>query len=225
MKINEFLSEVFTIISHGRKSKDIRFSDKDIYYKSLSLRAELLRQRMDKMRFLNEATYQTKFIDLEATTLYAENCIPGGCIYKQSVSDIPEIVSSRWGLLIKSCTDSEGNEIPVSSMEGIRYDKYSLTKKNVSQAFFVRNKLIVAHNTDIAGIFLTFVPFDPLAVNTIQSCGEVISCYSPLDSEYPMEKDLMRPLQEMLIQQIAGISMKIPIDSVPDSKTPLAQKG
>lgn len=225
MKINEILAELKTVLNAGRTSKDFRYDDRDLYYMLLKHRAELLRQRTEKHRMLNEYTYQTlASIDLEATTLHGVECYPDGCLYKRSVSEFPELVSNRYGALIKHVTDLEGNEIPYGQFENLRYDKYSLTKKTTPQAFIVNKHLYVLHNTDLEGVVLTGVFYDPTEVNNVQLCGEVNTCYDPLTSDFPFEKDLLKACYGLVYEEIFGVAMKVPIDTIPDAATPLAQK-
>lgn len=226
MKINEVLSELEGVLNHGRKSKDFRFDSRQLYYMLLKHRAELLRQMTEKSRVLNERTYSLiSGIDLEATSLYGIPCYTNGCIYKRSVSEFPELVNNRYSSIIKDAVDAEGNSIPYGTFETQKYDKYSLTKKNTPQTFILDNHLYVIHNTDIASITVLAVVYDPLKIYDVQRCGEVTTCYDPMTTEFPVEKSILRTIYGMVYEEIFGVSMKIPIDTVPDAKTPLAQKG
>lgn len=225
MKINEALAELKVILNHGPKSKEFRFDDRDLYYMLLKHRAELIRQRTEKHRMLNESTYQTlASIDLEVTSLFGVPCYTDGCVYKRSVSEFPELVSNRYGALIKHVTDLDGNEIPYGQFENVRYDKYSHTKKATPQSFIMNKHLYIIHNVDLEGVALTGVLYDPIEANDVQVCGEVDICYDPLVNDFPCEKDLLRACYALVYEEIFGVAMKIPIDSIPDAATPLAQK-
>lgn len=225
MKINEVLAELRVILNHGPKSDTFRFDDRDLYYMLLKHRAELIRQRTDKHRPLSEYTFQTLAgIDLEPATLFGIPCYTNGCIYKRSVSELPEVVANRFGLLVKHVTDAEGNEIPFGKFESQRYDKYSLTKKEIPQSFVLNKHLYVINTTDLESVTATLVLYDPLTANDIQLCGEVTECYDPLEHDFPCEKDLLRTAYQLVYEEIFGIAMKIPIDSIPDAATPMAQK-
>lgn len=225
MKINEVLAELRVILNHGPKSKDFRYDDRDLYYMLLKHRAELIRQRTDKHRPLSEYTYQTlAAVDLEEAPLFEVSCYTNGCIYKRSVSEFPEVVANRFGLIVKHVTDLEGNEIPFGRFESQRYDKYSLTKKEKPQAFILNNHLYIMHNVELVGVAITCVLYDPLTINDVQMCNETNECYDPFEHDFPCEKDLLRAAYAMVYEEIYGVSMKIPIDSIPDAATPLAQK-
>lgn len=226
MKIKEILSELRTILEHGRASIANRFDDRNLYYAFLKHRAELIRQLTEKGRTLNENTYSViAGIDLEPTTLYGIACYTNGCIYKRSVSDFPELVNNRYGSIVKDITDAEGNSIPYGAFESQKYDKYSLTKRDTPQSFIMNNKLYVIHNTDIASINAIAVVYDPIKIEDMQLCGEINTCYSPLDLELPVEKSVLRTIYGMVYEEIFGVAMKVPIDSIPEAKTPLAQQG
>ena len=225
MKINEILSELEGVLGHGRKSKDFRFDSRHLYYSLLKHRAEIIRQLTEKGRTLNENTYSViSGIDLEIAPLYDIPCYDG-CKYKRSVSEFPELVNNRYGDIVKMVTDAEGNELAFGAFEGQRYDKYSLTKSKTPQSFILNNHLYIMHNVDIASINVVAVVYDPLKVYDVQKCGEVTTCYDPMTTEFPVEKSILRTIYGMVYEEIFGVAMKIPIDSVPDSKTPLAQKG
>lgn len=225
MKINEALSELKVILNHGPKSKNFRYDDRDLYHMLLKHRAELIRQRADKHRQLSEWTYQTlAAVDLEPATLFGVACYTDGCIYKRSVSPFPELVGNRYGAIVKHVTDLEGNEIPYGQFETQRYDKYSYTKKDTPQAFILNGHLYIINTTDLAGVAFTGVFFDPLAVNDVQLCGAVNTCYDPLTHEFPCEKDLLRACYSLVYEDIFGVSMKIPIDTIVDGVNPMAQK-
>ena len=222
--IGEFLGHLEAIMSQGPKSDEFRFSSKHLYNILIYIRAELIKNKANKLQALSEFNYQTiPCLSLELANLNDCDCLPGvGCKYLRTSQLLPEILSYRNGYLIKSVTDMVGNNIPETTLEASKYDKYSFTKKETTQYFIHNNRLYLTTNQSLEKINLSAIFYDPTSINGMSSCASTseLDCYDPLTQAFPMEKDLTSALFKMVYEEVVGISMAIPQNPENNAKVP-----
>lgn len=224
LTVGEYIGHLEAILSQGPKSDEFRFSSKHLYNILIYIRAELIKNKANKFQLLSEFNYQTvSCLSLELANLNDCDCLPGvGCKYLRTSQLLPEILSFKNGYLIKSVTDMMGNNIPETTLEASLYDKYSLTKKNVTQYFIHNNRLYLTNNQSLEKINISAIFYDPTSTNGLSSCATSVDtdCFDPKTQAFPMEKDLTSALFKMVYEEVVGISMSIPPNPENNAKVP-----
>jgi len=229
--IEDYISHIKTTLNHGSKSDDSPFSDRYIYSILRMMRAELIKNKSNKSNFLNTFNYQTiPCLSLEIVHGLDDcECLPDGvgCQYARTILPIPEILSSRDRLLVRSVRDAVGNIIDQTTYETSYYDTYSKIKKERTRYFIHNSYLyITANNTDLSQVSITALFFDPTDLASIPTCTDsTVNCYEPLKQPFPMEKDLSSALFKMTFDEIFTYAMRVPQDLTNDAQsgTPIEQ--
>lgn len=217
MLIGELIGHIKTILNNGPEPRTYRFNDKSIYFIIKYFRAVLIRNKASKDYFISDFNYQTlPCISLEMSKLLDCDCLPAevGCRILRSTQPLPEILTDRNRYLLLHSSDMLGNEIPLTSFNSFKYNKYSLFKKTRPVCFIRDGYLYVANTLDLEKITLTAIFYDPLEVN---DCNDD-ECYDPLTEDFPMDKELVATLLKMTYQEILGIAYLVPQDNENDAK-------
>lgn len=223
--LEDYMSHIKTTLAHGIPSDDFPFSDRYIYSILRNIRAELLKQKANKSNYLNTFNYQTlACLSLEVVQGLDDcDCLPDGvgCQYARTTSPIPEILSNRDRLLVRSVRDSVGNIIDQTTYETNYYDTYSKIKKDRTRYFIHNGYLyITPNNTDLSKVSITALFFDPVDLATIPTCEDsAVNCFEPLKQPFPMEKDLSSALFKMTYDEIFTYAMRVPKDETNDAQS------
>lgn len=222
--VGEFLGHIEAILSQGPKADEYRFSDKHLYNILCYIRAELIKNKANKLQTLSDYNYQTiSCLSLELANLNDCDCLPDvGCKYLRTSLPLPEILTQRNGFLIKEVTDLHGNIIPETTYQLSTYDKYSLTKKEIVQYFIHNGYLYITNNKRLKKVNITAVFYDPTSTNGLSSCATAgeNDCFDPKLMPFPMEKDLTSAMFKMVYEEIVGIALRVPQDKENDSQNP-----
>lgn len=227
MITDEIIQRVMSLYSKGVQSDDSRLSKRHVYNKLLTSRARLVSQQAKKKQILSQWTYQTlPCVELVEVSPYECPCIPPkGCTILRTKHELPNPITSYSNHLIQSVTSLDGSII--YSEIGWIEKKYKNASKYISKKpdFFIRNNyLYITHTSGPKLISITGLFNDPFEVMEYPSycddCedGGCNDCLSPLDTEFPIDSDMIDTLIEMAVNELLGVFTKSREDITNNSK-------
>lgn len=226
MKTQEHIYAIKNLMSHGMISDDFSYSNSLILHFLEVARAKLIEEKANKYFFISEQSFQSLCIDMEKGSFH--NCCSGpeeNCLLK-SKEELPKTISVRFGTFIK-VMDLYGNVISQGSPTLNKYFKFSITGKKAPMWFIHDNRLYILNNNSldkvlINGIFST--PSQP--IETACTNGETALCVNYLDSEFPIDADLIDPMYKLTLTYLSLQNNKDEKnDSTDNLSVPQPQRG
>lgn len=217
--IREHVYAVQNIVNKGRKSDDAPFSNSLILHFMDLSRNLLLERKLNNRRFVSPFNYQEFCVPMcESSWVDCCGAPDLGCKILKSVSEIPDAIASKTQFYLKAYMFS-GQEIGQTTFSVFKKRKWSLTKKNKAGWFISNKHLYVAGIPDnlLASVWLKGVFEDPTQAAEFLICDPATDCTNTLDTEYPIEGELVDPMYRMVLQYL-GVAMKFPIDDVNNAK-------
>lgn len=217
MKLVDHIYAIKNLVSQGPSSDDLGFSNKLIAHFLQVARALLTEQKADKYRYISEQSYQSLCVPLALGSFH--NCCDGPtdlCKVLKSTIVIPKFLNTRWGAFIK-VMDVSGEVIPAISLTQSNLQKYGRTKKFKAGWFLHDNHLYIINNTELVLVLLNGL-FDKPSEISLLNCntGNGGACASELDSEFPIDPDLIDPMYKMVLNYLLQ-SRQLPADKENDA--------
>ena len=199
MKLNEIINKIRSTLTKGDMSDDSIYHDRLIYNSIKTIRAKLLKESFTKYNLISPFNFQ--FIDclpLEFTIIPDCPCVTPGCKLLRTKIKIPKAINSRNNVFLKVYTPA-GVEIPFGSLDSLKYNKYSLTKKD-KDFYIIHNDHIVIYtsNNSLKNISVKGVFEDPTELLSILQCDSTVICYDPKTQDFPIEMALIPSLNELV---------------------------
>jgi len=189
------------LLNHGPASDDFNYSDRLIAHFLQVARAKLIEQKADKYNFIAEQSYQDLCVDLELSNYHG--CCGAAeldCKIMKSTLEIPKFLNSRWGNFLK-VTDLEGTVIPELNLTQSKLSKYGLAPSTTGW-FLSNNHIYIVNNKMLTKILLNALFDDPDSVHK-KNCPDQpdgSTCVSFLNTEFPIDSDLVSPMYELVIK-------------------------
>ena len=231
-KIREHISMISTILSNGVPSDDFQFSDQQIYFIIKAVRAALLKQKIDKGKYISPYNYQTiPCFQLELATIEDCECYTANCKGLQSICNMPGIITSDKGLIVEGVYTINSNK--PTRLSPLRFDEYRLsqyskTMQDVKGWFIPDNKLHVVGFDRLKAVKIRALFDDPFEVlNLAISCacnddGSAL-CLDPYDAEFPLDEDLSRTMWSMTYEDILKVAMRVNPDILNNARPAYGQ--
>lgn len=227
MILNELIQRIQSLYSKGVQSDDSRLKARHIYNKITTVRAKLLSQRKNKKQASSQWNYQTICIPVKKASVSECKGIPKGiCEIYRSKEPIPNIITSMRGHLIQSVTSLDGSilfsEIKWSEKKYKSAAKYTAN----SPDYFIRDDYMYFTSPKPPKVItLTALFEDPVLANTYGDCCEDCEdCDSPLDLEFPIDRNLIEPLVDMAALELIEKFNRNQEDLRPDTKDNTAEQ-
>lgn len=211
MIIRTAIQRVQSLYSKGVQSRSSRLSNRNIYYKLISVRSKVVTNEEKKKQKISSWTYQTlSCIELiEVPTNECPCTLQSGCMILRSKYPIPSLMTGMDRHLIQSVTGLEGKLV----LTEINFEDKKYAKGNkftsLSPDYFIRplkggNFLYVTVTTRIPTVNLTALFDDPIEAYLYPtSCGDNdFACVSYLDLEFPIDDDQMDALIELAAAEL-----------------------
>jgi len=231
MTIREVIQRVQNLYSKGTPSDDTRLSDRHIYNKLITVRSKLLSQEINRKKIISPWSYQTiPCIELIEVSTHECECLPlVGCNILRSKYKIPKPLVSYSRHFIESVTSIEGSiEYKPVRMESRKYKKGNKYTSNTLDYYIKNEYIYISYKEGPRVIAVTGIFEDPVEVNSFPSyCGNDavdVDCTSPLDTEFPMELDMIDTTIEMTFNELINIFNQTIEDTSNNSKDSPAER-
>lgn len=205
------IQRIQSAYSRGVQSDDTRLSSRHIYNVLLTMRSTLIENKLNKRQPLSQWNFQTlPCVELVEALPYECPCLPAiGCKILRSKYPLPKpLTALLGGHMLQSVTSLEGSIMydPTTWKDKKRKAGNKYTSKKPD--YYIRNNyLYITSSTGPTAITVTGLFEDPLeAMAYPGSCGgsQIDPCASPLDSEFPIDKSMVKTLVEMAYQELLG---------------------
>jgi len=211
--LSEHIAHIKSVLSKGAESDNSRYSDRQIYFLLKYLRAELLKQKLDKYHFVSPFNYQTiPCIELEKVD---ENegceCYSTGCLILKSKYALPRVIVNRNQLLLKIWTPA-GIVVDYATNDEVKRAKYSKTKNSGYTYEIINNYIYVRGNLSLEALKVRAIFTDPLEVNIPGACGDNQTCFDPYTEDFPLDLEMTRALNKMSYEELVGVMSKMKED-------------
>lgn len=231
MKVKEIIQRIQSLYSKGVNSDDSRLSNRHIYNKILTVRARIISQEAKKKQKISAWNYQTiHCIELIQVEAHECPCLPPlGCKILRSKFKLPQPLSGLSGDLIKSITSIDRSikidEMTPTSMKYQKGNKYSSKKIT----YFIEDGYIyISTPTNLKVISMTALFEDPIEVNKFQGlcedCVDCNKCTDYLESEFPIDNDLIDALIELSFNEIVVMFSQSQEDLTNNSRDSLKEQ-
>ena len=219
------------ILSKGLPSDDFRLTNRHLYFILIYVRAELLKNKLEKGKKISPFNYQSiPCYKLEYKAITDCGCYTSTCKALQGVEDLPAIISNpntTSGLALQGIWNINLHEkYSHTSIDKLRHVQYTKTKKN-GKTFFIHptttgHTLHVQDQPSLEVVSVVALFEDPIAISKLklENCSTETgtACYDPLKDEFPMSLDMVRVMYKMSYEELTGIMMKVPNDTTNNSQ-------
>lgn len=202
MQTREAIQRVQSLYSKGVQSDDSRLTPRHIYSALLTARAILLRQQVNKNQATSKWLLQPlPCAELITAPIHECPCVPINCKILRTKEKLPKPITGLEGSLITYVTSLDGNiRFDPDSFENVRYsvgNKYTKNKPTyyISNGYLYITVLKNLKAITIVGLFDDFIEASlfPSICGTCEEC----ECNDILDIEFPIDKDMERPLFQL----------------------------
>jgi len=186
MTVYEIISYIQNIFNNGPKTDETQLSDRMAYFIIKKFRAKRIKERADKFNKIPDAYYQSiDCFPMELTQMIDCDCIDTGCKVLKSTNKVPLFVTGRNMALLNVYT-LLGEPISPSSLEEVRWNKYSRTKKD-KRFWFMWNEYLVVVDPDnmLENVIVRAVFEDPLSLEGLGACDGVV-CADPYEEDFSL---------------------------------------
>lgn len=207
MKIGGAIARLKVALNKGVPSNDSRYSDEFLYSQLMTMRAKRLRQKLDQFAFISPFTFS--FIDcvpLELGKFADCPCFTTDCWILRSKYKIPQLISYRSGLYLKVYT-IEGKEISETSQIKNKLKEHRKVNVDSLGFFFHNDYLYITGSTTLKVVSLNGIFSDPMKLKDLPRCDTngnslPITCFNPLEDEYPIDEELYEDVEMLVIQKL-----------------------
>ncbi len=231
--LKEHISHITTVLSNGVASDDFQFSDSQIYFILKVIRQKLLKQKIDKGKYIAPYNFQTiPCVKLSLQEIVDCECFTTDCSALQSNCILPKIIPSDKGLFVEgvyTVNTNMPNRLDMITLDTLRLSKYSKTMKEPKSWFISdNNKLFVTGYNRLGAVKLRALFEDPLEVmmlDTSCACNDDGSalCIDPYEMDFPLDGDLSKELWMMNYEELMKIAMMAPPDIKNNAQPAYAQ--
>jgi len=215
MNKNKHIYAIKNILYSGPITDDARYPNALIEHFLNIVRAQLVKQRLDKYQSIPESSYQNicmPMIHSELSECSACLNLPSDCKLLRSKYPIPKLLSDRWGEVLKVRT-FDGKEIGFLNISSSRYSQYAETTDSF---FFLFDNYVFVVGEDIKAVLISGLFEEPDEVSNYNICNDQGEeqddpCYSG-DSSYPLDINLAPIAYKMVIELL------MPYAFIPDDK-------
>lgn len=221
-KLKEHISHITTVLSNGVPSDDFQFSDPQIYFILKVVRQKLLKQKIDKGKYIAPYNFQTiPCVKLTLSPIEDCECFTANCYSLQSNCILPKIIPSDKGLFVEgvyTVNSNMPNRLDLITLDTLRLSKYSKTMKEPKSWFISdNNRLFITGYDRLAAVKMRALFEDPLEVmmlDTSCACNDdgTPLCIDPYEMEFPLDGDLSKELWMMNYEELMKIAMVLPPD-------------
>jgi hypothetical protein len=229
----ELIQRVQSLYSKGLQSDDSRLSSRHIYNKIITVRSNLISQRINKHQKVSQWNYQTlPCVQLQKATYNECPCIVDtSCEVLRSVYKLPKAMVGLSSHLIQSVSSIDGSilftEVTWEEKKYKKDNKYTNTKPD----FLIRNDgylyATLKKGTPLI-ISVTGLWEDPNEVYNFPSycdnAEDSTDCTSMLDREFPIQYEQIDTLIEMAAVELLDRFSKGREDLSNDSKDSLHEE-
>ena len=203
MLVKEIIDKVSQQLNRTLEPKGTKWDDRVIYSAILDTRATLVSQR----RFVSSFMYQTiPCIPLEKIDKSAApECYTTEEYIWRSTIELPLILSKGKMLYVDHVLSIAGDRISLSEHGSSKYNEFSRFKKDRPTAYIVDKKLYLTKEQ--CAVSLSAVFYDPVQINNLnipdsECCSSSYSTFDPLNDDFPIDGELLKPLVEMSTQEL-----------------------
>lgn len=221
MTVKEIIQRVLNLYSKGTPSDDARLTERHVYNKLLTVRSRLITQELNRRRKVSNWNYQVlPCVELIEVPLHECPCLPDvGCKILRTKHKLPKPLVNHSTHIISNVSSIDGSiTYSETTFENKKYSRgYKYGK--IKPDFYVRNGYIyITYRQGPRIITITGLFEDPVEVESFPSyCSEHnnqpnVQCYSILDTEFPIEADMIDVMIELSIQELVNMFSQIPED-------------
>jgi len=218
MKLLEIIYFLKEMLAAGPVSKDFDITDRQLYYLLKVLRSTLIEQKSNKFKHISDQSYQSiDCLELKISQIPDCPCITLDCLYLKSVIDLPLIVSSRNNLLLNVSTMYGKKINHIRSLDELEYRKDRRYTKESYGYLLHNNKLVIVDPKNmLEKVSIKAVFYDPVEIANVSGCGinGNSPCYDPLNSNFPIDSDLIKYIHDMTYEEILKVFKSISPDTL-----------
>ncbi len=218
----EHVYSVKNLLNKGVPSIDDRYTESLISHLLNSARSVLLKDKLNKYGAVSAFSYQTICVPLVIDNFHDCDCIPEeyGCKILKSDCQIPRDLISKFGSTIMVRKGS-GKAIDATNPTKNDLSQYSEANNPPDIGYMIEDGRIIIFNTlNLQVVLVTAIWDDPLKVKDFCGCSPsnpTLPCYDPIMDEYPIDSDLVRPMELMVVEQILS-THRLPEDNLINAK-------
>ncbi len=200
---------------------DSYYEDQFLYSLLKAAAQRLMRERLDKYRFLSQWFWKDFCIGTEKTRAHDCSCVAAGCYVLKSVVEIPKPFTKFDGDLFKVFT-LDYNEIPYVTPQAQKTNRYDPVMSSEITYSIVNNKIELWNTNLLApkAIIVSTVPNDITDWDGITLCDEDgnETCYDAMNDDFPLDPDLDILCWNMAVREL-GFSFQVPEDKQGDANS------
>ncbi len=207
MKTAEIIGLVNIAYNKGVRSDDSRLSDQLVYTKLLSIRTRLITQQIKKHQKISDWNYVIlKCVEVIEVPSHECTCLPEiGCDIFRTKYQLPKALTDLNSHLISFVMSIDsGMLIDESSREEVLYSKGNkYTSKKTK--YLLEDGYLYFPRTSPGVVKIKYLPENPLEALLFPSlcpCEECDNCVDIMDTEFPIDGDLIDALVEMSKQSL-----------------------
>jgi len=206
-KIKDVIQRVQSLYSKGVESDDTRLTNRHIYHKMTTTRAKLLTQKVNKKQKISQWDLQTlNCVELVKVKPYECPCLPDvGCEILRTKYELPIPITSLTKHFIESVTSLEGSiNFAETTWTAKKYKKGNKYTANKPDYYIRENYLYITTSKKLRAISITGLFEDTLEASNYQTICEddEEDCISFLDMSFPLSKDLIDTLVELIAKEL-----------------------
>lgn len=209
--LNTLISDIQTEITNNNIAESNTISTKQIELWIHQYRSLLLKQDIDKKRYVNPTYIQeVNGLQLQSVDFGAPAGLNTSVYRTKSVSEIPDTVDFHFKSGITSITDVFGNEIQLLPEHRARQQKNKKWSHNEYVAYLKQGSIYVEGPNQLEYINIRGIFEVPPAVNEVDVYGDIN--YFDYDAQYPLPSDKVIALKSMIFQNEFGIMLSVGVD-------------
>lgn len=212
MTNGELIQRVQSLYSKGVHSDDTRLRSRHIYNKLLSVRAFLLKRRVNDKNRISQWNYQVlPCVEMINAPIHECECIPsGGCIVLRSKYKIPAPITVYDRELIQSVTSLDYstvyNRIAPHILKYQKDNKYTSSKAN----YYIKNGYLYLTTKNYPEVVtITGIFNNPLEADNFKGycCNNdnTQGCISIYEKEFPLDLDLIDSCIDLAANELIEI--------------------
>ena len=221
-------SFVHLISERGPVSQDNITNEKIIYFHLLRFRAKLISEKLKTRSYnLSKINYQNiSCVKLEEVDFSECNCAPiSGCTLRKTLIKIPTVLHIESVTSVAS--NIKYNFIQFDRLDTLQESRFQAEKtkpyytfKNTGEGLY----LYILNSSYEEFISITAIFEDPNQVYNFPNCktGLTDPCFSPLDSEFILDPDLLPIVYDLAYNSLFRVQNKV-VDLLDDKNDPETQ--
>lgn len=204
-------------IIRDAKSDDLHFTDRQIAFWVHSLRAQLLKERLDKKQTISTENYQVlDNIPVSQESSYTGVTVDSDCLILRTSNKIPSIMEDNGNYVLRDLRSpyitSKITLMHKSQAIRVVDNKYT---KNMLVAFIENDYIYFLCNGGyFENISITGVFNNPEDVNVAKGLDSL-----NLDGLYPIDNSLLETIKRLILTVNLSLYIKLPADRDNDAQT------